>query len=124
MYNVQFNLDQNRGEVALGKERPGVQTRPGRMYPAPNANFYYKGDAWAGLEAGTDSKSRRQNILTVVEAVTGLAAAGGLVYAHRKKDVGWYCSILASLMWAGIGAHTARWLAGLIWDAAAPIKEG
>ena len=100
-------------------------TTPARIYHAPGQMYYYQGDDWYGLEqlGAAFSEKKQSAVVHAVRFGTGAAVTGGLIYAHRKKDIDWYCSVLASLVWGGIAAEVTARLTGYILAATQSEEE-
>ena len=123
---------------------------PYTMYHAPNQNYYYMGEDWYGYEGGLgqdealveegapeavpvteevvaedggNKAQKRAAALHAIRAGTGILATGGLVYAHRKRGIDWYCSILASLVLGGLVSGAVTGITGAVWNAADPLAQ-
>lgn len=147
MYNASFGF---RKRPLSGF---GDKAYPYSMYHAPGQNYYYMDGDFYGLgqegeeaiveegaapvevpeeivpetgPAGWTKAQRRSIALSAIRGGTGLLATGALIYVHRKRDIGWYCTILGSLVFGGLIAGAVSGVTGAIWNAAdpIPIEEG
>lgn len=136
MYDASFGL-RKRPLAGLGDTG-----KPYHMYHAPGQNYYYTGGDWYGYDdlgqdlveegavapvppaqEGVDTKKARTRAiaLSTIRGGTAVLAISGLLYAHRKKEIDWYCSTLASLVLGGMISGAVSGITAAVWNAADPV---